>query len=371
MDSLYAQLTSFENLYQAYLAARKGKRDRAEVAAFTYNLEAELFALQDGLRALTYTPGAYHSFVVHEPKRRLISAAQFRDRVVHHALVRVIEPLFERRFIFDSYANRIGKGTYAALDRFTYFARRFRYVLPCDVREFFPSVDHVVLREQLARVIHDDSTLWLCDRILASGAGVLAGEYTPVCFPGDDLFALSRPRGLPIGNLTSQFWANVYLDPLDQFIKRQLRCKGYLRYVDDLALFSDDKRELAAWRDPVIERLVPLRLTLHEEQAHARPVSEGIPFLGFLVLPDHRRLNSRRGHYARRRLRQLAVEARSGHIPFARLSASVLGWVAHAAHGDTYRLRGFVLGSLVSTLAPECGLQAVISHAEACTPAFS
>jgi len=346
MDSLYAQLTSFENLYRAYVAARKGKRGRAEVAAFTFNLEDELFALQDELRAFTYAPGAYRSFVVHEPKRRLISAAPFRDRVVHHALVQVIEPLFERRFIFDSYANRKGRGTHAALDRFTYFARRFRYALPCDVREFFPSIDHAILRGQLARVIRDEPALWLCDRILESGAGVLAGEYTPVYFPGDDLLAACRPRGLPIGNLTSQFWANVYLDPLDQFVKRQLRCQAYLRYVDDFALFSDDKRELAAWRAAAIERAAALRLTLHDgsmPRVQARPVREGITFLGFGVFPDHRRLNSRRGHYARRHLRMLAAEVSAGRLPLARLSASVLGWAAHAAHGDTYRLRCAVL----------------------------
>jgi hypothetical protein len=131
------------------------RRARAEVTAFTHNLEDELFALQAELRAFTYAPGAYRSFVVHEPKRRLISAAPFRDRVVHHALVQVIEPLFERRFNFDSYANRVGRGTHAALDRFTHFAWRFRYVMLFDVREFFPSVDHAILRDQLARVVRD------------------------------------------------------------------------------------------------------------------------------------------------------------------------------------------------------------------------
>ena len=346
MPFLYAQITSFENLYRAYIAARKGKRGRAEVAAFTYNLEDELFALQDELRAFAYTPGPYRSFTVHEPKRRLISAAPFRDRVVHHALVQVIEPLFERRFIFDSYANRVGKGTHAALDRFTFFARRFQCVLSCDVREFFPSVDHAILRDQLAPVIRDETTLWLCDRILESGVGILSGEYSMVQFPGDDLLAAARPRGLPIGNLTSQFWANVYLDALDQFVKHRLHCKGYLRYVDDFALFSDDKRELAEWRGAVIEHSAALRLTLHEERAQAQLVGEGITFLGFRVFPHHRRLNSRRGHYARRRLCALAARVAAGRLPLARLSASVMGWVVHAAHGDTEGLRRVVLSSL-------------------------
>jgi hypothetical protein len=354
MDPFYAQLTSFENLYHAYLAARRGKRDRAEVAAFTVSLEDELFTLQEELRAFRYIPGAYRSFVVHEPKRRLISAAPFRDRVVHHALVQVIEPLFERRFIFDSYANRKGKGTHAALDRFTHFARRplkgicdLRYVLPCDVRQFFPSVDHAILRGQLAHVICDEATLWLCDRILDSGAGVLSGEYSMVYFPGDDLFAAGRPRGLPIGNLTSQFWANVYLDALDQFVKHRLRCRGYVRYVDDFALFSDNRRELADWRKAIIEQSAMLRLTLHEERAHVRPVTEGVTFLGLRVFPDHRRLSSRRGHYARRRLQALATQVANGDIPLLRLSASARSWATHAAHGDTYGLRRAVLSFVI------------------------
>jgi len=356
VESLYAQLTSYDNLYCAYTSARRGKRARAEVAAFTFDLEDELFTLQRELRQFTYAPGAYRSFVVHEPKRRLISAAPFRDRVVHHALVRVIEPLFERRFIYDSYANRVGKGTHAALDRFTYFARRFRYVLPCDVRQFFPSVDHAILRGQLARVIRDEATLWLCNRILASGAGVLAGEYLPVYFPGDDLLAAARPRGLPIGNLTSQWWANVYLDALDQFVKHGLRCRGYLRYVDDLALFADDKHQLADWRAALIEGAAALRLTLHEERMQARPVRDGIPFLGFCVFPDHRRLNSRRGHYARRRLGALAAQAVAGHIGLAQLTAGVQSWVAHAVHGDTWGLRRKVLtAQFLRRCAPQNG----------------
>ena len=346
MDSLYAQITSFENLYRAYVAARRGKRNRAEVAAFTFNLEDELFALRDELRAFTYCPGPYHSFAVHEPKRRWISAAPFRDRVVHHALVQWIEPLFERRFISDSYANRVGKGTHAALDRFTAFSRCFRYVMPCDVRQFFPSVDHPILRGRLAHVIRDEATLWLCDRILESGVGVLSGEYSMVYFPGDDLWAASRPRGLPIGNLTSQFWANVYLDALDQFVKRRLRCPAYLRYVDDFALFSDYRRDLSAWGAAVIEQAATLRLTLHEERAYPRLVTDGVTFLGFRIFPDHRLLSSRRGHYARRHLWALAAQVAAGRVPLSRLSASVRGWTAHAAHGDTYHLRRAVLAGI-------------------------
>ena len=142
---LYPQICTFENLYQAYRKARRGKRGRAGPADFERVQEDELLALQDELQAQSYTPGAYRSFYIHDPKRRLISAAPFRDRVVHHALCRVIEPIWENRFIHDSYANRNGKGTHRALDRVTQFSRRYRYVLQCDIRQFFPSIDHALI----------------------------------------------------------------------------------------------------------------------------------------------------------------------------------------------------------------------------------
>ena len=282
-----------------------------------------------------------------DSKRRLVSAAPFRDRVVHHALVNVIEPLFEPRFIGDSYANRVGKGTHRALDRCQEFARRYRYVLQCDVRQFFPSVDYAILRAQLDCVIADEEVMWLVDQVLASGEGVLGDEYEMVWFPGDDLLAAVRSRGLPIGNLTSQFWANVYLNDLDQFVKRTLRCRAYLRYVDDCLFFADDKPALHSWRAATIERLAGLRVTLHENQAQVYPVTEGIPFLGFRVFPDHRRLKSRRGHAARRRLQALAREYAAGRVDVSRLTAGVQGWVAHAAHGDTWGLRRSVLRTIV------------------------
>ena len=229
--NLYPQVCDWDNLYLAYRKARRGKRGRAPAATFEYNQEANLVQLHQELIAKTYAPGDYHSFYIHEPKRRLISAAPFRDRVVHHALCNIIEPVFERGFIYDSYANREGKGTHRALDRAQQFARRFRYVLQCDVRQFFPSVDHAILRGILSHKIADHDVLWLIDHILGSGLGVLAQEYEMQWFPRDDLFAINHPRGLPIGNLTSQFWANCYLNPLDHFVKRELCCGGYVRYT--------------------------------------------------------------------------------------------------------------------------------------------
>jgi retron-type reverse transcriptase len=343
---LYPQITSFENLYLAYLAAKKGKSGKAPVAAFMRKREDEMFALQNELQNKTYQPGAYHSFYVHDPKKRLISAAPFRDRVVHHALYNVIEPIFERRFIEDSYANRVGKGTHRALDRSTQFARRYPYVLQCDVRQFFPSIDHAILYKILARYIVDQDTLWLIERILQSGQGVLSEEYEMVWFQGDDLLAVNRPRGLPIGNLTSQFWANVYLNELDQFVKRELKCKAYIRYVDDFLLFGEDKKILHGWRDEIISKLAELRLTLHEGQAQVYPVNTGIPFLGFRVYPEYRRLKARRSLHFRRKLKNLVTQTQNDWSMFPKFSASIQGWVNHARFGDTWQLRKSVLGGI-------------------------
>ncbi len=344
--NLYPQVCAWDNLYLAYRKARKGKRGKPPAATFEYDLEANLFQLQQELVTKTYTPGAYHSFYIHEPKRRLISAAPFRDRVVHHALCNVIEPIFERSFIHDSYANRVGKGTHRALDRAQQFARRFRYVLQCDLRQFFPSIDHAILRDILARKIADEDVLWLIDRILESGVGVLSEQYDMQWFPGDDLLAVNRPRGLPIGNLTSQFWANCYLNPLDHFVKRELRCKGYVRYVDDLLLFADHKATLWAWREAIVERLADLRLTIHPG-AHPRPVTEGFPFLGFVVFPTHRRLKRRKVVHYRRRLKRLLRAYHDGSLPADRVTASILGWINHARYGDTWGLRRAVLEDVI------------------------
>jgi len=348
--SLYAKIYGWDNLLLAYRKAGKGKRGKEPAARFEYHLEDNLVTLQNELRAKIYRPGVYSSFYIHEPKRRLISAAPFCDRVVHHALCNVIEPLFERRFIHDSYANRLGKGTHRALDRAQSFARRYRYVLLCDVRQFFPSVDHAVLRRTLARQLRDPDVMWLVDCILESGAGVLSEVYQMVWFPGDDLLAANRPRALPIGNLTSQFWANCYLDPFDHFVKRELRCKGYVRYVDDMLFFGNDKGQLWAWKQAVVKRLARLRLAIHETGAQVRPTTEGFPFLGFVVYPHKRRLKRRKGVAYARRFRALVRDYTAGLLPLERVTASAQGWANHAHFGDTLGLRRAVLGSV--TLAP-------------------
>jgi hypothetical protein len=343
---LYEDVCSWDNLLHAFAQAARGKRGQASVAEFELHLGDQLAFLRTELSRLTYRPGPYHSFRVHDPKPRLISAAPFRDRVVHHALVRVIEPLFERRFISDSYANRTGKGTHRAVARCQDFAKKHRYVLTCDVRQHFPSIDHRILVTTLARVISDCQVLCLCERILESGAGVLSGEYEMVYFRGDDLFAALRPRGLPIGNLTSQFWSNCYLDPFDHFVKRELRCRAYLRYVDDFLLFGDNPAELWSWKRAVQERLESFRLTIHDRRSQVQPVSHGIPWLGFVVYPTHRRLRRREVLRYRRRLRRIVDRYHAGTALLEQVGASVRGWVNHVRFADSWGLRRAILGGL-------------------------
>jgi retron-type reverse transcriptase len=345
--NLQEELCEWFNVRLAYQNASQGKRGREATAAFEALFPDNLIDIQDELTAKTYQPGAYASFYVHEPKKRLISAAPFRDRVVHHALCNITVPYFEKMFIPDSYANQKWKGTHRALDRCTQFARRFKYVLQCDVKQFFPSIDHVILREMLEKMLPDKSIMWLVDEILASGRGVLAEEYDMVYFPNDDLFSGQRLRGLPIGNLTSQWWANCYLNLFDQFVKRELGCKGYVRYVDDFLLFSDNKRELLDWREKIIKRMERLRLTLHAESMFPKPVTEGIPFLGFIIFPDHRRLKARKGYAFRRKLLRLCKYESQD-----RVKASIQGWINHACHADTHALIRSILADSRLLAAP-------------------
>ncbi|MEO8084686.1 MAG: reverse transcriptase domain-containing protein [Ardenticatenales bacterium] len=340
-------------LAAAHRAAR-GKRGHRPAAAFEHRWADQLVALQDDLVAQRYTPGKYRHFVIHEPKRRKISAAPFRDRVVHHALCGVIEPLFEARFHPDSYANRIGKGTHRAVDRVQALARKHRYVLRVDIVQHFASLDHDLLRAELARVVADTDVRRLMDSILASGQGVLSDVYDMVYFPGDDLMAALRSRGLPIGNLTSQFWSNCFLNPFDWFVARELGCGAYVRYVDDIALFADSKHQLWAWLAAIETRLGRLRLTLHPA-CQVVPVAEGVPWLGFVVYPTHRLVKRRNLVNFRRRITARIDDYAAGRITFAELDASVQGWINHVRYADTWGLRRHVFSTLPPIRPPGRG----------------
>ncbi len=339
---LFEEMCGWENLWQAWRKASSGKRRKPGVAAFEARLEENLSQLGEELRSGTWRPGAHVSFHIHEPKRRLISSAPFRDRVAHHALCNVTVPLLERSFVADSFANRVGYGTHRALDACQRHARRHRYCLAMDVQQFFPSVDHEILMGLIRRQVRDERVLAMAGHVLAGGAGVFEGHSRPFYGEDDDLFAALRPRGLPIGNLTSQVWANVYLTPFDHFVKRELRCPGYVRYVDDFRLFGDDWREMWEWRDRIAERLGRFRLRVHP-RAQPRGVGEGVPFLGFRVWASRRRVKARKVHHAGRRLRRVAGQVRAGSMPPAKLTEAVVAWVNHVSRANTIGLRKSVL----------------------------
>lgn len=345
VGALWPEVICFANLYQGYCKARKGKRDRPQVASFSLNLETELFALQQSLIEGTYLPGDYRQFMIRDRKPRVISAAPFRDRVVHHALMNVLEPLLDRSFIFDTYACRNGKGGHAAVDRYQRFAQKYRYVLKLDIRRYFPSIDHQILKSQLQAKIKDKKVLHLLDLIIDGSPPV---KSEPCYFPGDGLFSLQgRRHGIPIGNLTSQIFANLYLNGFDHWVKEALRVKGYIRYVDDMIFLSNNKAELWAWRDAIDEQLSSLRLQLHPTKVHVFSTDEKVDVLGYKVSRTRRWLRNDNGFRFARKMRAMAEAYGEGRMPFDDITASIHSWIGHAMHGETEGLRRAMFSSII------------------------
>ncbi|MCC5618380.1 RNA-directed DNA polymerase [Nostoc sp. CHAB 5836] len=343
--NLYPEIIEFENILLAARKAQKGKCFREQVLPFNYNLETELIKIQQELEGKTYQPGNYRTFYIQEPKIRMISAAPYRDRVVHHSLCNVILPILETTFIADSYANRLGFGTHRALERFVKFSRSSRYVLQCDIQKYFPSIDHEILKGLLRRKIKCPDTLWLIDTIIDNSNEQLAVIDH---FQGDELLTpLQRRRGLPIGNLTSQFFANVYLNGFDHFIKEELQVKKYLRYVDDFALFSDDWGFLAEARLAIEEYLSKLRIKIHPVKSQLFATKHGTNFVGFRIFPDSIRVRTENLRRARRRVRGMQNDYIQGRISQEKVSQSIQSWFAHLEHGDTWQLRRKIFTSIV------------------------
>jgi retron-type reverse transcriptase len=342
IGNLWNEIISYNNLFAAAKAAAAGKRHRADVARFGLDLENEIVRLRNELNGDAYQPGPYRCFEVREPKRRLISAAPFRDRVVHHALTRVMEPIFERRFTSNSYACRKGRGTHRALEAARKGCATYRCVLKCDVRKYFPSIDHAILEDLLGGVLKCPRSLELAGKIID---GSNAQEPVAFYFPGDDLFTPhERRKGLPLGNQTSQFFANVYLNPLDHFVTRCLRPGLYVRYVDDFLLFGNSRQELAGMRISVEKFLEGFRLKIHARKSRVYRTGDGVTFLGWRIFPDRMRLVRQNVVRFRRRLRWMQDQYAAGLIDWDEMDPRVRAWIAHAAHGDTWRLRTQIFG---------------------------
>ncbi|MFH1314789.1 MAG: reverse transcriptase/maturase family protein [Candidatus Uhrbacteria bacterium] len=273
-SELFNELISTQNIFLAWDRFVKGKHSKSDVQAFARRLEDNLFDLQDQLRSGTYQHDPYHAFIIHDPKRRQIHKSTVKDRIVHQAITNVIEPFFERQFIYDSYSCRVGKGTHAAvrrladcLDRLSRNNKENIWVLKCDIKKFFASVDHRLLFSLLGKKISDKTVLELLLLVINS-------------------FSVKSGKGIPLGNLTSQLFANVYLNELDQFVKHELRCQYYLRYCDDFVLLNQDRLVLEDYLSQLNVFLQDkLQLRLHERKVCFRKYSQGIDFLGYVVLP--------------------------------------------------------------------------------------
>lgn len=338
--NLWTEITSFENLVLAARKAQRNKRFCKNVLKFNFNLENELLKLQEELKTKKYKVGQYRTFEIFDPKPRMISAAPYRDRVVHHALCNVIVPLIEATFIEQSYANRIGYGTHRALKQFIQATRRYRYILQCDVQQYFPSIDHTILKQQIRRKIKCADTLWLIDQIIdGSNLQVPVLNY----FPGDDLLTpVTRRKGLPIGNLSSQFFANVYLNGFDHYVREQLKFKSYLRYVDDFSLFANNSKVLDDARHKIEGFMQKLRLKIHGIKSQRFETCHGANFLGFRVLPGQIRIRNDNLRRSRVRFREMQQAYHLGEMALPELVQRIQSWEAHLQTGDTYRLRQHV-----------------------------
>jgi len=278
---MFHTIISLDNLFSAWSEFRKTKTNRSDILKFELNLEDELFNLHEHLKNGLYCHGKYFSFYINDPKRRHIHKACVRDRVLHHAIVRVIEPLFDNGFINDSWSCRIGKGTHRAVDRLEALAWRLSrndtrtvWAMKLDIRKFFASIDHIVLFNIISKKICDLDLLNLIKKIINS-----------------------FDQGLPLGNITSQLFANVYLNQLDQFVKHQLKVKDYLRYADDFILLSNNRDSLVQLV-PIIELFLKsqLKLDLHQDKIIIRKYHSGIDFLGYVSFPHHRIIRTKSKH---------------------------------------------------------------------------
>lgn len=317
---LFDRVVSFENLLKASKESFKGKKHKQKVARFYFDMEKEILKLQKELQTKTYEPRPLNTFQIREPKVRKIGAPEFRDRVVHHAVCRVIQPLLERSYIHHSYACREGKGTHRAIEHAQVLSKRFDYFLKCDIRKYFESVDHRILKRLLERRFKDSELLWLLEKIIDA-----YGE---------------QGKGIPIGCLTSQHFANFYLDSFDHLIKDELGVKGYLRYMDDFVLFRDGKEQLHELRSEFADFLrEDLKLALKKKATVLAPCTEGLPFLGFRIYPGLIRIKYQNKKRLLRKLRSSVEEYREGTIPEEKYEQSLRSITEHLKIADTYQLR--------------------------------
>jgi RNA-directed DNA polymerase len=326
-----------ESLFRAWEMFRRGKSGRADVQEFECSLERNIFALHRELRSHEYRHGPYQAFTVCDPKPRRIHKAVVRDRIVHHAVFAALEPLFDPAFFAHSYSCRKGKGTHRAVRTLHTWLHQVGanghkpcFALQCDIHRFFDSISHSILLGIIGRRLKDARALWL--------VGEIVGSFRT------DNASHARAAGLPLGNLTSQLFANVYLDELDQFLKHELRVGRYLRYTDDFAVVASDPRELGPLIEPIRAFLQGrLLLSLHPRKVTVRKFRQGIDFLGYVLSPCHRVLRTRTKRRMFRRLREKVALHRTGQLTKAGLEQSLQSYLGILSHANCHKLRNDLL----------------------------
>ena len=363
IGNIYGTICSFENLYAAYLEARKCKRYRHEVLRFSANLEEELLAIQRELQSKTYEIGEYHKFIISEPKKRLIMALRFKDRVVQWAIYRQLNPIFDSQFIYDSYACRIDKGTHAALDRLQYWLRqadrrgketgREWYCLKMDITKYFYRVNHATLLRILERKIKDRDLLWLLERIVNCDREAFGLPLDADIAQGAEVERLTE-CGMPIGNLTSQMFANLYLNELDQFVKNELHEHCFERYMDDSLILSDSKEKLHEDEKRISEFLeTRLKLKLNGKTS-IRPIRCGIEFVGFRIWATHIKLRKSSSKKLKRGLKRIQKMYAAGEVTLEEVKPNIMSYYGILQHFNSHKLTRKILEEFVlQRAAPE------------------
>lgn len=329
MGKSFQAMISVESLFNAWNEFRRGKGKRIDVQEFGRNVERNIFRLHRELIAKTYKHSPYSSFFIQDPKERHIRKACVRDRLVHQAVYTVLTQIFEPRFINDLHSSRLGKGTHAGVNTLQKMIRKVSrnftrscWALKCDVRKFYDSVDHGVLINLLAKVLDDEDAMWLIREIVGS----FHHEGTP-------------GKGLPIGNLTSQIFTNIYLNELDQFLKQRHRIKYYARFADDFVILSESKVALKNILPAIEEFLnINLKIQLHPKKISLRPLHQGIDFLGYVTLPHHRVLRTTTKRRMKRKMRRRLSECIAGEIDESSMNQTLQSYLGMMSHGNCFEL---------------------------------
>lgn len=350
IKNIYETLYSYENLYEAYLNARKNKRFRDEVLEFSFNLEEKLMEISYELKRHTYKISGYREFFVYEPKKRLVMALPFKDRVVQWGIYQLLNPIFDRTYIFDSYGCRVGKGSHKAVERLQYWLKQVGkreekyYFLKLDISKYFYRVNHEVLINLLKRKIKDEELLELLKKIITYDGTIFGLKLNGSADNPEDRVP---NRGMPIGNLTSQMFANLYLNELDQYCKRQLSIKYYVRYMDDIIILSNDKDKLHEYKS-LIESFIENKLDLNLNNKTAiRPITLGIEFVGYKIWPTHIKVRKSTVLRMKRRIKYVVKQYNKNQLPFEKVNATVQSYMGILKHCNSYRLQNKIFDSYI------------------------